>query len=754
VLDDFQELPGDAALQPILAAVLAVLPEGAQVLVLSREGPTPALTRLRANSLMATVGWEALRFTSGEAAEMLADHGLLPAGPVALKDLHEEADGWAAGLVLLGEAARRGERREAAGRRRPPTELFEYFASQVFDRAEPALQRLLLATAPLASVSAAVAERLAGEGAGARLERLARCGFFTTRRGDGAAVYQYHPLFRAFLRARAEAALSPGERGALLCQAAELLEQAGQPEEALGLLQEAGEGTRVAALVVRLAPALAAQGRLQTVEEWIRALPVDVREANPWLLHWLGVCRLQTDPRESLALEERAFAAFQARGDDAGSLTAWTGAMEALFVAWDDAAAEPWLRWLGKRMDRTPAFPTPDLALDVTATVAYRLLWNAPSHPELHAWIARLAEIIEVLEDPAARARALSPVVWYRDWIGDRRALEGDVDELERACRAPGVPAGTRIRGLGFCAMAAIFTASDPGRALALVSEALRVAEAAGNHAGDLFMRAIAKLSGRDAPGAEPYLEVLRRGAGTNPIADCYGGQADSWQALLVGDLARAVDSAERALDAAEKTRSTILRTQATYHLAQVHRVRGDAAAATRYLAIAEETAVAGRGESFVWACRLMRAQLALDAGERDTSRKLLAAALAEGRARGFTGVPFSSTAHALAGLCEEALEAEIEVDYVRRLIRLHDLAPDPSRAGAERWPYAVRVTALGRFALEGADGRAWGAGRSKPLDLLKLLVALGGRDVSEQRLAPRRSRGPRRSRSSCRAAR
>jgi ATP/maltotriose-dependent transcriptional regulator MalT len=739
VLDDFQEIPDDAALHRVLAAVLAAIPEGAHVLVLSRAAPPPALARLRANSLVATLGWDALRFTLREAAGLLAAQGIPRPRSGALAALHHEVDGWAAGLVLLGESARRGDRLEA-GLGTPRAEVFGYFASEIFDRADPVAQRVLLATAPLSGVSPEIADRLAGEGAGARLERLARDNFFTTRRGDGAPVYQYHPLFRAFLRARAEVTLAPGERGAQLRRAAELVDGAGQPEEALDLLQEAGDGIAAAALVARLAPALAAQGRLQTLEAWIRALPAEVREASPWLLHWLGVCRLLADPRESLALEERAFAAFQALGEDAGSLAAWTGAMNALYFGWaDPAAAEPWLRWIDARTRRTAEFPTPQIAADVSASMIYRLLWSAPSHPELPTWVARLAGIVPELEDPAARARALSPVAWYRDWIGDLAGVGAAVEALERACRAPGVAPDARIFGLGFCAMSATFAACDPERALALASEALRLARVNGIHAQDLWMNAIAAtalLSRRDVPGAERYLEVLRRHAGADFVADCYGLRAASWQALLLGDPDRALEAAERALDAAERARSVFLRTLASYHLAQVHRVRGAAANAERHLAVAEETAVAGRGAPFAWACRLARAQLALDGGQRHAGRQLLAGALAEGRERGFTNVPFSSADLAFAGVCEEALEVGIEVEYVERLIRLHDLTPDPARAGAA-WPFALRVTALGPFAARLADGRtlAGSAARSRPLELLRALAALGGREVPAARL-------------------
>jgi DNA-binding SARP family transcriptional activator len=85
-----------------------------------------------------------------------------------------------------------------------------------------------------------------------------------------------------------------------------------------------------------------------------------------------------------------------------------------------------------------------------------------------------------------------------------------------------------------------------------------------------------------------------------------------------------------------------------------------------------------------------------------------------------------------------KALEEGIEVDYVRDFIRRHRLVPDPANPALEQWPWAVKVYTLGRFGLL-AEDRPVVFGRKvqqRPLALLKALVALGGRGVSEARLS------------------
>jgi two-component SAPR family response regulator len=91
-----------------------------------------------------------------------------------------------------------------------------------------------------------------------------------------------------------------------------------------------------------------------------------------------------------------------------------------------------------------------------------------------------------------------------------------------------------------------------------------------------------------------------------------------------------------------------------------------------------------------------------------------------------------------LAALYARALDARIEVEHVKGMIRrLALVPPDPDKA-PESWPWPVRIHTLGRFEIH-IDGRPVkfsGKVQRKPLELLKLLIALGGQAVPETRLS------------------
>ena len=196
----------------------AQVPDGIAIIVLSLSDPPAALARLVANRVIELLDPEELRLTRDESKQLVLSQ--LALDETALAKLHDQSGGWAAGLVLLTEHARRvrshndsafGESREA---------VFAYFAGEIFSRVAPETQRLLMLTAALPRVTLKLAEAISGNhGAGKLLDYLYRRHLFVDRRQVPEIVYQYHGLFRAFLLARAEEILTLTERAEVASRA-------------------------------------------------------------------------------------------------------------------------------------------------------------------------------------------------------------------------------------------------------------------------------------------------------------------------------------------------------------------------------------------------------------------------------------------------------------------------------------------------------------------------------------------------------
>lgn len=146
-----------------------------------------------------------------------------------------------------------------------------------------------------------------------------------------------------------------------------------------------------------------------------------------------------------------------------------------------------------------------------------------------------------------------------------------------------------------------------------------------------------------------------------------------------------------------------------------------------------EEQASAEAGAQHVLA-QFFLADILRQLGWQEACQAMLRAALERASHDGLDeGVP--DLPEMMARLCSEALAAGIEIDYVKRLIRLRQLRPH--KGDTPHWPWPVRVFTLGGFHVVCEDLPLAFSGKSprKALDLLQALIAQGGREVHTTRL-------------------
>jgi ATP/maltotriose-dependent transcriptional regulator MalT len=166
VFDNYQEVPADAELHDVILEGLARVPGHVTVIFVSRTHWPAPFARLKANGEMGHVGWEELRLTPGETGEIARLRGH---GSKGAEELHEKAGGWAAGLVLLLEGAAGGDRETSLLAEGGTAEVFDYFVSEVFRKAEEETRAFLLETSFLPHMTAAMAAEVAGTEQAGRL---------------------------------------------------------------------------------------------------------------------------------------------------------------------------------------------------------------------------------------------------------------------------------------------------------------------------------------------------------------------------------------------------------------------------------------------------------------------------------------------------------------------------------------------------------------------------------------------------------
>src|SRR5262245_14519499 len=333
VLDNYQDADVSVTWRALSAQALAELPEHVNAMVISRTEPPAEFARLKASQHLPMIGWEELRLTPDETRQLASLRESVGNGQA--RALHESSGGWVAGLVLMLEHLAGAVSSLPISALKPAT--FDYFAGVVFEQASLDVQCLLQTTAFFPCFTASMAERISGvREAGKLLLDLCERHYFTDRREQSEAAFQYHALFRDFLLDRVRRFYSPAERTRLEHDAGRLLEENGQREEAIALYCRSGEIASAVRLILEAAPILLTQGRAQTLASVIDELPKELLEAQPWLISWRGMARSFSDPRAGLALLEHAYARFGELHDPLGQLFAGCGVVETLFVEWTD----------------------------------------------------------------------------------------------------------------------------------------------------------------------------------------------------------------------------------------------------------------------------------------------------------------------------------------------------------------------------------------------------------------------------------
>jgi hypothetical protein len=727
VLDDYSELPAGA--HAIVRELLRELAGAVGVVVTSRAPPPALLSPFRAAGGLEVLDPAALALTAREAAAVARVRGATaPSGD----DLVQLTGGWAAGVVLVAAS---GGRADAA---HTPQEVFDFLATEVFDRAPRHVQELLLRVALPRRIGAASAQRLARDPrAGDVLEDLAARGWFVLRHRGADPGYQLHPLLRAFLLARSRRVLGDAAFRELLLESARVSEEEGDASGAVALYREAGALDELGRVIATSAPELLAKGAARTVLDWTALLPDAVVDASPWHLHWRGAARTFVMPGNALADAERAYELFKEAGDAAGAYVAWSGAVRAVMfgVQDDHAALDRWLDELGRVRAAFPAWPAPQIEALVVATVLPAFALRRPGDLSIAAWEERALAIALAPGDPRVRLDVGTPLL-IRDAVAAcnlRRAAV--VMRTLRPLLAAGQCAPVDELIWAAWESYAWLNAGEAGRGAAAAVRGLEVAELHGLPHWDATlltaqMLGEAMLDRLDRAGA--CVTRLAREVGAAPRLPqvAYHSAACIFR-IRSGDPRTAIEHGRIAVALAEQTGSVIPGILARVSLAIALERTG--------LPALEEALVATRATGVALGehgALLAIALAALERGEEPRAADAVAEAFALGERTGIRGSSWLTRAE-LAELCAFALERGIAAASALDTIQTCALSPGPRARGLRDWPWAIRVDALGGFAV-GIEGRAPpdGKAQKKPLELLRLLVAHGERGASLERLA------------------
>lgn len=744
VFDNCQDAGTESALLPVLREAINELPEGGRLLVISRNAPPAGFARLRARGRMDLIGWNDLRLTLDEARDFVrARDAAFPDSEVPR--LHERTQGWAAGLILLLQTHGADLGAGPGSAAETPAVIFDYLAEEFFQQYEPDVRESLLRLGYLPQVTESMLEGLRiSPDARLELAALARSQFLvTTIAAAPTPVVQLHPLLRDFLQTRAEQTGSPAEQGERKRLAATVLAAHEHFAAACALRIGLADWAELTGLIRVRAELMLREGRGQTLEEWISALPESVRAADPWLLIWLGHCRFPYAPTAARALFTRAYELASTAEPPAvdAVLAAINGGLEAtlndpeqfaLFDSWIEAAT----RWT-RDLDR---WPSADLEARLASNMCLALTMRQPWHPDARRWKNTAERVSQTHADPNMRLAINAILIIIAAWTGNYATAEGIIELTREVAKAPQV---TAVSATKFAQAQAIFFMLNGDRACCLeaAERGLRIlAESGVRLWNETFPvnRLLGALGDGDLELAAEVIKELEVRPPTHRPFDAFlHVYGLAWYANLRGDGFLAHQHLKSAVKLAGALGAPFLEAAGSLALAQTLLRSGDASGAQRELSRAVEIGAGLKNRLLDLMTLLSRANLALESGEREAALDLLREGFAIARRRKIMHVMWLEPRQ-LARLAQLALEANIEPDFVRHLILKRRLLPDPPPYALPGWPWHCRIRVLGGFQLESAEAprSVKTAGGNRQFELLQALVALGGEHVKLERLA------------------
>jgi LuxR family transcriptional regulator, maltose regulon positive regulatory protein len=291
VLDEYHAI-SNAQIHETLAAFVDHLPPALHLVLISRQEPPLPLARLRAQNELVELHAEDLRFSLEETSAFFQRTTPFQLSAETIEHVAGRAEGWVAGLHLLAFALHRQESAQQAERflttlTGEHRHLLAYFVTEVLSAQPEPLQRFLLQTSVLGSLTGSLCDAVTGRSdSEALLETLERANVFLQALDDAGQWYRYHALFAEAMQHEARRRFGADALQTWYRRASGWYEQQGILSEAIEMACSAREFARVATLLeqnLRPHHAYVIMHEYHTLHRWLDSLPQDILEQHPQL---------------------------------------------------------------------------------------------------------------------------------------------------------------------------------------------------------------------------------------------------------------------------------------------------------------------------------------------------------------------------------------------------------------------------------------------------------------------------------------
>ncbi len=732
VFDHFQVKKSPPFLFQLLQSAIALRPENLRLYILSRETIPDSFSHLQVKHAIVSINPSVLEFTPQETTELLSVLGFEYTPKNMIDVLQYQYQGWIGGIVLQLQ-----QKADEFSETLFASSVLSYFQHEFFSYLSNQQQNVLIKCAVLETIPESILISLTDNKQAISLFlELSRQGDFIRHHCHSYSMFKFQPAFREFILHKLRQQFSTEQCFSLQLKAANLLIDDGDFKQAAGLLQKVQALNDIEKLVIQQAPVLLEAGMFSQLLELINLIPTEQQSA--WVIYWFASATLPVDPHRARKSYAEALESFNRQQDPTGVYMSWAGIVESFIFSWDDfKPLDYWITWMESFMKKNIVFPSAEVEARIVFGMFCSLMYCQPQHPDMSSWSGRLGSILEFIPDKNRRIAMATHYVLYLAWMGEFEQAMAVIERLKPSANIETVQPVYLIAWYQTEAMIAWLSADFDSSKIS-VNSGLALADKTGIHLWDFILRAqdaYLALDTCDAKHWQSYLQKILDIMDENGrLHQAHYYYLAALEALLQKKYERAVLHIRRSLQAVIDLGTPFPEALNCLAMARIQIEWGKLDEATHWLnktaLLAEHIDSAFLNFNF----QLTQAEfyIACDKEAPQALLKALEQAMSIGVKKNYFNTDWWRH-DAMCTLCISALERNIEINYVKKLIIKRNLRPENPPFHLENWPWKVRIYSLGRFSVL-LDGDALGK-QSKPIKMLKALIAFGGREVSEEKI-------------------
>ncbi len=734
VFDNYQDLPNDSIIQNIILIALKELPSHGQAMFLSRKQPPPQFFSTQMNGMLQLIERQDMSLSVEEIQDFLKMRGGEDLGGNNSKILWKQTHGWITGLILLLEHLDPVGLDSIFLSSCHYQGVFNYFSGEILQLESIHKRECLLYAALFRDIQPKFVEQLSGQyHVDQYLCQLAKKNFFTSLVDSNRNIFHFHPLFREFLLFEAHKRFPPGQLQTVYRQAAAILCEHDYTQEGIELLFSISDWPEMVTILKKNVTNLLTSDRFRSISRWLKKLPQQY-DNDPTILYIQGISDTILHPEQSVIELKKAFNLFTIARDEKNILKTCSGIINTLLLNLADLhQIDCWLDILVEKLDTAYKEANNDKNIcknknntaALTASVYHGLVLRRPDHPDIEIWRKRY-ESLNII--------GLAATLHYL-WTGRFTLAKIALDQQMSARH---VQESHLFRSTMYTLRANYFLFTglyDEG--LKTVQQGLDYIKKTGFKMCQFHILthgAGCCLGQGDIKKADTFfMQALEIKHHARPLDFCYYHLLRAWQALLIEDKLQALYHQKIALKKADDVGIPFIRGICCY-------VSGMVALLMQRFEKAEEqlcrSLLSSQSIHNSWTesqSRFGLAYLYMVKGDEQQCLRELKEGFSIAAENGYTTYLFCLPG-IMAELCVQALSADIESEFVKLFVRSKNLIPQRSPLHLPQWPWPLKLSTLGRFSMSinGKEQEFPLHAQNKPLELLQVLIALGGRQVSE----------------------